>query len=296
MTDDSSMTTPEAMPASNGGNAKLQDPDDDAGWQTVSYKSSGQSAKRDADGKKTKYPELIFHSKKQDSLRIADLQQLILYTFADGVAPNWVAFKHSGHTRKIVCLMVPGLEKEMFDGSSDYFSDERGESEEKAATTETTNPPASESRSNPVAGADQRNRDEFNLWKNGQQIHKSKSSDVSPGDIKASTLPSCLKPIADVFTQVWPVKAPGDSKYAKIHSPLQAMLISPLSQKTQDKRVSEGPQSYDAVRTPISQFVHSADELREADYPIHPAAFSSLEDGELEKERRLAANQSAAAG
>ena len=297
MTDDSSMTTPEAIPVSNGGNAKPRDPDDDGGWQTVSYKSSGQSAKRDAHGKKTKYPELIFHSQKQDSLRLADLQQLILYTFADGVAPNWLAFKHSGHTRKIVCLMVPGLEKEMFDGSLDLFSDEGGEPEETAAAAaETTNSPAPEGRSNPMAGADQRKRDEFNRWKNGQQIHKSKSSDFSPVDIKASTLPSCLKPIADVFTQVWPVKAPGDSKYAKIHSPLQAMLISPLSQKTQDKKVSEGPQSFDAVRTPISQFVHSADELREADYPIHPAAFTSMEDGELEKERRVAAKQSSAAG
>lgn len=296
--ENSLMTTPEAMSAGNGEDTRSQNADDGNGWQTVSYKS-GQSAKRDADGKKTKYPELVFHTKKQDTLRIADLQQLILYTFADGVAPNWVAFKHSGHTRNIVCLMVPGLEMEMFDGSSDILSSADDAPANQTPPAATTNMPASESRSDPVVGEDQRNCDEFNQWKNGQ-IPNSRFNPVSPVDIRASILPSCLKPIAEVFTQVWPVKAPGDSKYAKIHSPLQAMLISPLSEKAKNKSVygkfSEGPQGPDAIRTPISLFVHSADELREAEYPIHPAAFSSMEDGELEKERRVAAYQSAAAG
>jgi RNA exonuclease 1 len=269
--------------------------DDDDGWQTVTHKSK----KRDSGGKKTKYPELVFHCKKQDSIRIADLQQLILYTFADGVAPTWVAFQNYGHVRKIVVLMVPGLEKEMFDGTSDLFIG-GDEHQDQSKTAESANPSASEGKSDQVTDTEKRKRDDFLAWKQGEQSSKPKSNDAAPTDINTSTLPPCLKPMAEVFSQVWPVKAPGDSKYAKIHSPLQAMLIAPLPKNPQDKNNKvdhhQGNHGYDAVRTPVSKFVHSADELREAEYPIHPAAFSSMEDGDLEKARRIATNQSTASG
>jgi RNA exonuclease 1 len=297
--ENSSMTTPEAMQSGVVGSKALE-PVEDGGWQTVTHRSTRQNKRRDADGNRTKYPELVFHSKKQESIRIADLQQLILYAFADGVAPTWVALKNFGHTRKIVTLMVPGLEKEMFDGSSELFSSGETEHGDQPHIAESTNPPTSESRSNQVIDAGEQMRNGFNAWKQGQQIPKPTPNDASPINMNVSTLPPSLKSITDVFSQVWPVKAPGDSKYAKIHSPLQAMLIAPLPQRAQSKDNksdhSHGSRGYEAVRTPISQLVHSADELREADYPIHPAAFSSMEDSELEKERRIASNQSAACG
>ena len=296
--DNSTMTTPETPSVVNGEAFDSQNVDDNYGWQTVPYKSSGQSAKRDANGKKTKYPELVFHSKKSESIRISDLQQLILYTFADGIAPSWVALKYFGHLRKIVTLMVPGLEREMFDGSSDLFGDDA--SGAYAAIPEPINPPASENKSDQVTDAEQRKRDDFLQWKNGQQPRNSRSNSATPVEIYTSHLPSYLKPVADMFNQLWPVKAPGDSKYAKIHSPIQAMLVAPLPQRAQDKHKSsdksQATAGYESTRTPISRFVHSADELREAEYPVHPAAFASMEDGELEKERRVAANQSTAAG
>lgn len=299
MTERSPVTTPEATQNGAAGPRARSTVDED-GWQTVTHKSHRPSAKRDANGKKTKYPELVFQFKKQEPIRIADLQQLILYTFADGIAPTWVALKNFGHTRKIVTLMVPGLDKEMFDGSLDLFRNSGDGHEDQRTTAESTNPSASESRSDQSTDAGQRKRDDFLAWKQGQQWPKPTTTDATPVDISAPTLPPCLKPILDVFSQVWPVKAPGDSKYAKIHSPLQAMLIAPLPQRAQDKNnksdYSQGSRGSEVVRTPISDFVHAADELREAEYPIHPAAFSSMEDGELEKERRTAANQSAASG
>jgi RNA exonuclease 1 len=294
--EESSLTMPET--AQNGAaESRAANAVEDEGWQTVTHKSS---KKRGSDGKKTKYPELVFHSKKKESVRIADLQQLVLYTFADGIAPTWVAFQNYGHIRKIVTLMIPGLQKEMFDGSSTFLSQEGDEHEDQSNTAESANPPTSESRSDQVTDTEKHKRDDFLAWKQGEQFPKPASNEAAPINISASTLPQCLRPIADVFSQVWPVKAPGDSKYAKLHSPLQAMLIAPLSKSAQDKDNkpdhSQGNRGFDAVRTPISQFVHSADELREAEYPIHPAAFSSMEDGELEKERRIASNQSAASG
>jgi RNA exonuclease 1 len=297
--ENSSMTTPEAMQSGVVGSKALE-PVEDGGWQTVTHKSTRQNKRRDADGNRTKYPELVFHSKKQESIRIADLQQLILYAFADGVAPTWVALKNFGHTRKIVTLMVPGLEKEMFDGSSELFSSGETEHGDQPHTAESTNPPTSENRSDQVIDAEEQKRNGFNAWKQGQQIPKPTPNDASPININVLTLPPSLKSITDIFSQVWPVKAPGDSKYAKIHSPLQAMLIAPLPQRAQSKDnksdYSHGSRGYEAVRTPVSQLVHSADDLREADYPIHPATFSSMEDSELERERRIASNQSAACG
>ena len=296
--ENSSVTTPEAM--QNGAvESKALDPVEDDQWQTVTHKSrrqQRQNKRRDPEGKKTKYPELVFHFNKQESIRIADLQQLILYTFADGVAPTWVALKNFGHTRKIVTLMIPGLEKEMFDGSSELFSNGEIEHRTQPYTAESTNPPIAESRSDQLPDAEQQKSNGFTAWKQGQQIPKPMANGASPININSSTLPPSLKSITDVFSQVWPVKAPGDSKYAKIHSPLQAMLIAPLPQRAQSKDNksdhSHGSRGYEAVRTPISQLLHSADELREAEYPIHPAAFSSMEDSELEKERRIASNQS----
>ena len=68
-----------------------------------------------------------------------------------------------------------------------------------------------------------------------------KSSSMSPDDyvptlLVSEKLPSPLKSLADVFTHLWPVKAPGDDKYGKVHSPLHTMLNSPLTRTQEEKR------------------------------------------------------------
>src|SRR2546423_8400623 len=95
-------------------------PDDNNsnGWQVVRY-DSRVNKRRGPGNDKVKYPELNFYGRNAVSIRIADLQNLVLYTLADGVAPNWLAFKHARSTRKVVVLMVPGLERGMFSGALD---------------------------------------------------------------------------------------------------------------------------------------------------------------------------------
>jgi RNA exonuclease 1 len=74
-------------------------------------------------------------------------------------------------------------------------------------------------------------------------------------------------------------------KTGRIHSSLQAMLISP-----EPKGLPGGYKGADGVfaaqRTPVTQFVHSADELLEAQFPVHPALFTDMRDKELEMTRR----------
>ena len=255
---------------------------DDDGWQIVGSKSQRQKKRRGADDEKVKYPELVFHGKNSVPIRIADLQNLVLYTLADGIAPGWLAFKYAHHTRKVVVLMVPGLEKSMFDRSIDP----------------TEGRPDTQSVRNGEVQAEKSSRsEEFESWKHGKPKREAQVWHGTPIVMNKTALPEPLQPITDVFNEVWPVKAPGDTKMAKVHSPLQALLIAPLPASKVDKGY-KGPRppaeekSFRAQRTPITAFIHSADELREAEYPVHPAAFTSPEDAELEAIRRSETNQS----
>ena len=263
--------------------------DDNDGWQVVGSKSR-ENKRRGPDDEKVKYPELNFHERNAVSVRIADLQNLVLYTFADGVAPNWLAFKHARHTRKVVVLMVPGLERGMFDGSIDLAG------AQAKSTSTALNGAHGEAQNLPS-----KTNSHFELWKQGKPENEPKSWPGNPTIIDKESLPASIQPIADMFDEVWPVKAPGDAKMAKMHSPLQAMLISPLPASKVDKD-HKGPRppaeekTFHAIRTPVNTFIHSADELHEAEYPIHPAAFASSEDAALEAERRQRTNQSTAHG
>jgi RNA exonuclease 1 len=268
---------------------RLSTNDDDDGWQVVGSKSRENKRRGPAD-EKVKYPELVFHGKNSASIRIADLQNLVLYTLADGVGPNWLAFKHARHTRKVVVLMVPGLERGMFD-SSITLAGVQADSISTAANGAHINAQEKPSNSN----------SHFELWKQGKPEKESQLWQGNPIATDKDSLPASIQPIADIFDEVWPVKAPGDAKMAKIHSPLQAMLISalPASKVNKDHKGPRPPaeeKTFHAIRTPITAFIHSADELHEAEYPIHPAAFTSNEDAALEAERRQRTNQSTVHG
>jgi RNA exonuclease 1 len=258
---------------------------DDDGWQVVKPKSR-ENKRRGPDNEKVKYPELVFHGKNSVPIRIADLQYLVLYTLADGIAPNWVAFKHARHTRKVVVLMVPGFERGMFDGSIGLT----GAQADSTSTTANGGNSQVQGRLSKISG-------HFELWKQGKPEREPHTWPGNPIALDKEILPASIQPIADMFDEIWPVKAPGDTKMAKIHSPLQAMLISALPASKVDKD-HKGPRppaeerTFHAIRTPITAFIHSADQLHEAEYPIHPAAFTSTEDAALEAERRQRTNQS----
>ncbi|KAE8149196.1 exonuclease [Aspergillus avenaceus] len=219
--------------------------------------------KKRVDGEKTKYPVLTYvEGRLQSSIRIADLQGLLLYCFADGIAPQWISLKHSGHVRKIVALMVPGLEIGMFDGSVPLLP--------QPEDTEMKNDSAdAESQEEDPKQAD------FDRWKQGLPL-EDRSHRFNPRSLSRDTLPDPLQPLADIFPHVWPVRAPGDSKYNKVHSPLQAILLSALPKNKEDNQ-KKGPKqarmdkSFVPKRTPITTFLSSLEDLRENDYPLHPA-------------------------
>jgi RNA exonuclease 1 len=248
-------------------------------------KQVAKKKRRGDDGQKVKYPTLTYvEGRLQSSIRIADLQGLLLYCFGDGVAPQWISMRHSGHVKKIAVVMVPGLEIGMFDGSipldthpaQDDKDEENVDKEEQEKVVD----------------------DDFERWKKGLPL-SDKSHRFNPRALSRESLPEPLHELADMFPHIWPVKAPGDSKYNKIHSPLQAILLSQLP-KTQGEP-KKGPRpprvdkSFVPKRTPITTFVSTKGDLRENDYLLHPA-FDAPEETSVEEEIRHSMGASAASG
>jgi RNA exonuclease 1 len=272
---ESSGTTPQGEEAS-------------AEWKSVG-RINGKKKRRGDDGEKIKYPSLTYvEGRLQSSIRIADLQSLLLYCFADGIAPQWISMKHSGHVRKIVVVMVPGLELGMFDGSipleDQPVSTENGESADSNPARE------DQTGSNP---------DDFTRWKQGIPLSENKK--FNPRPLSRESLPEPLQPLADMFPHIWPVKAPGDSKYNRVHSPLQAILLSSLP-KSKDEAQVKGPRpvkvdkSFVPKRTPITTFINSLTELRENEYVLHPALFETEDERVAEAETRQRLGQTAEDG
>ncbi|KAJ5157669.1 uncharacterized protein N7482_008769 [Penicillium canariense] len=239
------------------------------------------------DGEKTKYPDLTYvEGKLQSSIRIADLQGLLLYCFADGVAPQWISIKHSGHMRKVVVLMVPGLEIGMFDGTLPLGPQQTDENKDGANQPEATDETAD----------DPKNAD-FERWKHGLPL-EDRSPRFNPRPLSSDSLPEPLRPLSNMFPHIWPVKAPGDSKYNKVHSPLQAILLSSLPKSKEENGRGKGPRpakvdkSFVPKRTPITRFLSTMEDLRENEYTLHPAFFTSEEEKASQLQRRREAEQS----
>ncbi|KAL4758524.1 RNA exonuclease [Aspergillus foveolatus] len=239
------------------------------------------SKKKRLNGEKIKYPTLTYVEGRtlQSSIRIADLQNLLLFCFADGVAPQWIAVKNTTRIRKAVFLMVPGLELGMLDGKVPLDGSEMKEVKGTDAEDGTEDTRAAE----------------FARWKEGLPP-QDRSHLFSPRPLSRDNVPEPLQPLADVFPHAWPVRAPGDSKYNKVHSPLQAVLLTSVPKEKEKKTKGPKPprvdKNYTSKRTPITTFISSADELRENDYPLHPALCASEEDRLALKDARKRAGQS----
>ena len=242
---------------------------------------SGEKARKEKRKKKEKNPSIAFspNVRLQTHVRISDLQGLVLYLLADGPAPQWVAIRNKARIERVVVLMVPGLEAGMFNGGIALENDGEGEEAEKEKET------MADAGNHAVKSTDA-------AAPTAKTCNSSSPDDYYPVKLEADRLPAPLKPLADCFTHLWPIKTPGDDRYSKIHSPLQAMLLTPLpknfgegksnnvSQKVQQK--SSAPAlSYEINcwqnrKTPITAFLATADELLENEYVLHPSLLSSL--------------------
>jgi RNA exonuclease 1 len=210
------------------------------------------------------YPTITFSSESarlQSQIKISDLQGLVLYILADGTSPQWISVRHRNEIRKVVVLMVPGLERVMF---------------EKSLTPE-------EQLEKNAANHD---RDESR-----ERTYRS-PDEYYPVKLSSDKLPTSLKPFADMFEYLWPVKTPGDDKYSKMHSPLHAMLTAPLPKSQEDRgkrgpKPAREPQGWQNKRTRITEFITSPEDLLENDYTLHPAIYIDEEDRRALQEQRI---------
>ena len=263
--------------------APAQSQPDEEEWTTV-----GRGGKKQ---KKKNYPSLGYSDlhKLHTSVNMNHLQALVLYCLADAPSPQFVSIRHHGMVRKAVVLLVPGLEKGMFDGSIQLV-----ESDELPVKS----PEAHNGANGLMEGRmDSGARVANEIDPSGYNIKPPPTSpdDYLPTPLSSDKLPVPLKPLADIFSHLWPVKAPGDEKYGKVHSPLHAMLNSTIT-KTQEEKLEDkqirGPKpakegkNWENKRTPITAFVSSAEELEQNDYIVHPASFTTPSEKEGGLRRR----------
>ena len=247
---------------------------------------------------KGNYPGLTFAElhKLQSSLKIHDLQNLVLYCLADGTSPQWVSVRHHNNVKKAVVLFVPGLEKGMFNG--DIILEE--------STSMIEDIEMSDEASNDVNGSKKNNPESIvSSIATNQEDSGSKRATTSPDDylpvrLDSEKLSPPVQPLANVFTHLWPVKAPGDDKYFRVHSPLHAMLTAPITKSQEEKRAereTKGPKgategrSWENKRTPITAYIASKEELQENEYLLHPVYFTSHQERMFEELRRHDAKQ-----
>ncbi|MCJ1401930.1 hypothetical protein MMC11_005147 [Xylographa trunciseda] len=300
----SQLRNPDSANDLNTANSELKDdsnPDYPSGdWKIVDRqpkrRKSSQSIKsiknHAATKKENNRPALTFAElhKLHSSLKIFDLQSLVLYCLADGVSPQWISVRHHAQVRKAVVLLVPGIERGMFDGTIKLLDPAAGVSDDqilpdmRAAADEievqqcSTNELQNESLPSPRRSPD----------------------DYLPFPLVFEHLSTPLKPLATTFSHFLPVNTPGDDKYHKVHSPLQAMLTSPIPKSQEDRKAEKpmnGPRPprenplWRNQRTPITTFITSNEDLQENEYAMHPACFDTDQGREDNIARRRFAKQ-----
>ena len=221
----------------------------------------------------------------RNTLYIQDLQSLVLHCLADGVSPQWLSVRHHSQVKKAVVLLVPGLERDMFDGqiklekllSNDNDNDNDNEILSDLAITPGNNQAdmtASCRNAEPARGPD----------------------DYLPKPLVADRLPEPLQPLVSVFEHLFPVRTPGDEKYSRVHSPLHAMLNAPIPKSLEQKKAEKaikGPKPFqegkafgDIQPTPITTFVTSKEDLQENEYTLHQACFPTRDEKDDSMSRR----------
>ena len=117
---DAEVTAKDTENSSDGSLKRAQPHDDDGGeWQVVA-RPNKKLKKVPKPGKN--YPTIAFspNARLQSKINLANLRDLVTYIFADGPGPQWVGITHRPAFRKIVALMIPGLEEAMFKASVDF--------------------------------------------------------------------------------------------------------------------------------------------------------------------------------
>ena len=234
-------------------------------WQSVENGRARKKAKKIPQPQSNNYPAIDFTEKSRlaAQIKISDLQNLVLYILTDASSPQFVSIRHRSEIRKVVVLMVPGLEK------CDFLPEKKDEKPK---------------------------RDQHGQLSPDQYY---------PVKMRKDTLPDNLEAFAEMFPHLWPVRTPGDDRFAKMHSPLHAMLTAPTERAKEDKKWSKTkgsaqpakePKGWQNVRTPIAEFIHTPEDLLENEYTLHPAAYDLEEEKAALAEHRISNGVSTANG
>ena len=267
------------------------DENNDAGeWEIA---ESHRSKKRKKMPKKDggNYPSISHssHSRLQTFVKLGDLQNLVLYLLADATAPQWCAVRHHANVRKVVALMVPGLEAGMFDGTIDLSPSEVEERENGSKDSTTDSSQLEDKSHNAPTSKDSLDTSPFQLVKNSNA--RPSPDEYYPIKLKRNRLPEPLQPLAEIFEHMWPVRTPGDDKQSRMHSPLAAMLTAPLL-KTKEEKKAKGPQpppetkTWKNRRTPIIDLLATTSELIEEGFVLHPAHYGDTASAAQEMARQ----------
>ena len=238
-------------------------------WEVAESKKSKKKNKKKKKAAKQEDDDapacLNMSTPPSSPLRIKDLQSLVLYILADGVAPQWIAVRQAKKINQIVVLMIPGMDRALLE----------------SFVLNTATKPASIAQNTP-------------LQESSNAIEPSTAMTATFADAEITDSDQSPEPQSMPSLHIIPVKAPGDKVTGRFYSPLQAMLISPEPKlKSSNHRKQD---AFTPTETPIAHFVHTADELVFAEYPVHPALFTNTEDQNLEKSRRQSTGQGPADG
>lgn len=227
---------------------------DDGGWEKVERhpkKKSKKTPKPDGGS----YPAIVFSSQArlQSKIHITHLRDLILYILADGSGPQWVNVRHRPSFRKVVTIIVPGLEEAMFKHNVDFASYNKAAQSAKSAGLATS------------------------------------PDDYYPRPLKSDKLPQALKPFADMFPDLWPCRATGDEKLGRMHSPISTFLTAPAPRSPGDKghkgpKPVKDPQGWNNVRTRISEFILTPEQYMENGFSVHPTMLKAGKTYDLPKD------------
>jgi RNA exonuclease 1 len=212
--------------------------DDDGGdWQVVTRHPKKKAKKLPKPG--SSYPSITFmpNARLNAKVNLASVRDLVTYIFADGPAPQWISVSHRPQFRKIVAIMIPGLEEAMFRDGVDF------------GTYNDIDPKADDERAGTTP------------------------DDYYPRKLVKDELSNPLKPFADMFSHLWPVRTPGDDRHGKMHSPMAAFLTVPQNKgpKRQGVKPATEPDGWKNERTRITEFIATAEELTENGFLVHPA-------------------------
>ncbi len=230
--------------SNDGGND--DDGDGDGGWQTIRNGRPTKKLKKVPKKESGNYPAFSVHksARLQSRIQVSDLRNLVTYIFADGTAPQWLAVHHRPHFRKIVAVLVPGLEEAMFKPGVDYArwtADEDGSVAAVQRWVKTVAAPF---------------------------------DDAAPRPLDRARVPRALRPLADVFEQMWPVRARGNEKYGTLFSPMATFLTAPLPKSA---GAAAAAPAHKDVRTRITEFIASPEQYLANEFVLHPAMLPTAE-------------------